>query len=272
VSKVSLDGVTIAYEDDGRGDPLVLVHGHPFDRSMWRPQIERFSRTGRRVIAPDLRGYGESTVVGGKTTLETFAWDIRTLLDHLEVGAVVLAGLSMGGQIVMEFHRLFPERLRGLVLADTSASAETEDGKRARNEMADRLLREGMGPYAEDVLPRMIAPANIEAHPEVARHVLGMMLKTSPVGAAAALRGRAERPDYVEMLSRVEVPTLVVVGRGDGLTPIADAQLLHDRVPGSTLVIIEGAAHMPNLERPAEFNAALAEFLEVSRFRSAKAS
>jgi pimeloyl-ACP methyl ester carboxylesterase len=213
------------------------------------------------VIAPDLRGYGESTVVPGTTTLETFAQDIAHLLDRLEVDGIVLGGLSMGGQIVMEFHRLFPHRIRALVLADTSPRAESADGKKLRNDTADRLLREGMPPFADEVLPKMIAPYNVEALPAVAEQVLGMMRRSSPEGAAAALRGRAERPDYVEMLRRIAVPTLVVVGRDDEFTPISDARLMHERIPDATLVVVEGAGHMPNLERPAEFNGALERFL-----------
>lgn len=263
MSTCSLGGITLGYEDEGSGDPLVLVHGHPFDRTMWRPQVEHFSRTGRRVITPDLRGYGESTVVPGKTPLETFARDIAGLLDHLGVDRFVLGGLSMGGQIVMEFHRLFPNRVRGLLLADTFAAAETEEGRTGRYEMAERLLREGMGGYADEVLPKMVAPHNIQALPAVAEHVLAMMSGTAPEGAAAALRGRAERPDYTDTLQDIAVPTLVVVGSDDEFTPVADARLIHERVPESTLAIIDGAAHMPNLERAAEFNAALGRFLDT---------
>ncbi|MFB9832470.1 alpha/beta fold hydrolase [Actinoallomurus acaciae] len=257
--------ITIAYDDhnpEGTGPPLVLVHGHPFDRSMWAPQVQHVGRHGRRVIVSDLRGYGRSTVVPGRTPLRTFARDIAGLLDHLGVEQIVLGGLSVGGQIVMEFHRLFPDRLRGLVLADTAPQAETDEGRRARNAMADRLLQEGMGGYAEEVLAKMVAPANIRRSPAVAEHVLGMMRGTSPDGAAAALRGRAERPDYVASLSRVRVPTLIVVGDGDEFTPIGDARLMHQIIPDSTLVIVEGAAHMPNLEAPAEFNEALSAFLD----------
>jgi pimeloyl-ACP methyl ester carboxylesterase len=261
MSSFSIDGIAIGYDEEGSGEPLVLVHGHPFDRSMWRPQIEHFDRSGWRVIAPDLRGYGESTVVPGKTPLGTFARDIAALLDHLEVDGVVLGGVSMGGQIVMEFHRLFPHRIRALVLADTSPQAETEAGKRLRNETADRLLREGMGSFADEVLPKMVAPANIEALPAVAEHVLAMMRRSSPEGAAAALRGRAERPDYIEMLRHIAVPTLVVVGRDDEFTPLSDAHLMHELIPDATLVVVDGAGHLPNLERPAEFNAALGRFL-----------
>ena len=241
---------------------LVLVHGHPFDHTMWQPQVEHFTRRGVRVITPDLRGYGATAADAEKTTLDVFAKDIAALLDELDLDRVVLGGLSMGGQIVLEFHRLFPDRLRGMVLADTTAVADTDEGKRFRRETADRLLREGMAPYALEVLPKMVAPHNIEALPHVAEHVLGMMRATSPKGAAAALRGRAERPDYVEMLSTVAVPTLVVVGGDDEFTPVSDARLMHERIPGAALVVVDGAAHLPNLERQTEFNDAVSRFID----------
>ncbi|GAA4435410.1 alpha/beta fold hydrolase [Phytohabitans houttuyneae] len=254
-----IDDITVGYDDEGTGDALVLVHGHPFDRSMWRPQVARFSRAGWRVIAPDLRGYGESTVVPGKTTLDVFARDIAGLLDRLGVERFVLGGLSMGGQIVLECHRLFAHRLRGLVLADTSAPADGDEQRAWRVSTAERLVAEGMGPYAEEVLYKMVSPG---APPEVAAHVLGMMRGTDPEGAAAALRGRAERPDYVAMLAGVAVPALVVVGADDEFTPVAEARLMSDAIPEAALVVVEGAAHMPNLERPADFDEALAAFLK----------
>ena len=253
--------ITMGYEDEGSGEPLVLVHGHPFNRSMWRPQIAHLSRAGWRVIAPDLRGYGESTVVPGSTPLETFARDLRALLDHLGIERCVLGGLSMGGQIVMECWRLFPERIRAVVLADTFAAAETAPGRAARQAMAERLLREGMADYAHEVLAKMVAPHHVASRPEVAAHVLQMMTSTAPEGAAAALRGRAERPDYTAQLSQMPVPALVVVGTEDTYTPVSDARAIHDRMPDARLVLIERAAHLPNLERPDEFNAALEDFL-----------
>ena len=237
--------------------PLVLIHGHPFDHTMWAPQIEAFSG-GRRVITPDLRGYGTSPVLPGVSGFPEFARDIAALLDELRVPAAVLAGLSMGGQIVMDFHRQFPDRVRGLVLADTFAAPETPDGVEARNAMADRLLREGLGGYADEVLEKMVAPY---ASAEVKAHVHRMMTATSPEGAAAALRARALRPDYRDLLTRVQVPTLVVVGTDDEYTPVSDAEAMHAALPDSELLVISGAAHMPNLERPEEFNAALATFL-----------
>lgn len=251
----------LAYEDKGdvtsHTSPLVLIHGHPFDRTMWHPQITEFA-TSRRVVAPDLRGYGASPVIPGITQLSSFAEDIAVLLDDLGVDDFVLAGLSMGGQIAMECYRQFPHRIRGLVLADTFPAAETEAGKATRNAMADRLLREGMTGYADEVLYKMIAPY---ADADVAAHVHRMMTATAPEGAAAALRGRAERPDYRDLLTTVTVPALVVVGADDEYTPVKDAESMHAALPDSTLRIIEGAAHLPNLERPKDFNRALADYL-----------
>jgi 3-oxoadipate enol-lactonase len=259
----SINGITIGYDDAGVGENvLVLVHGHPFDRSMWRPQVLEISSKGWRVIAPDLRGYGESSVIPGKTTLDIFATDIATLLDRLNIQEIVIGGLSMGGQIVMEFCRLYPEQVRGVLLAATFPRGETEEGKRTRAKMADRLLREGMETYAEEVLPKMVAPRNIAALPAVAEHVRSMMRAAHPAGAAAALRGRAERPDYESALASLDVPALVVVGNEDAFTTRTDAEQMHLLLRRSELVWMEGVGHMPNLEREVEFNAALGRFLD----------
>lgn len=257
-----VNGITVSYDDYGDGPAFVLVHGHPFDRSMWWPQISTLTAEGYRVIAADLRGYGRTTVVPGLTTLETFARDTFALIDHLELDEVVLGGLSMGGQIVMECYRLYAERIVGLLLADTFPQGETPEGHAHRNRVADQLLATGMTGYANENLPKMIAEYNVTAMPQVAEHVYTMMLHTSPHGAAAALRGRAERQDYQKLLTTVAVPTLIVVGRDDEFTPVADAELMNRLIPESTLAIIDGAGHLPNLEQPAAFNAALHDFLD----------
>lgn len=207
MAAATVPDITISYDDQGdRGAaPVVLIHGHPFNRSMWAPQTADLIAAGYRVVTPDLRGYGETSVVPGVTPLEVFAADLAGLMDHLGLDRVVLGGLSMGGQIVMEFYRQFPGRVAGLVLADTFAAADPPEGRAAREAMAERLLAE------------------------------------------------------------VSVPTLVVVGTDEKYTPVGDAEYLHERIPDSTLAVIEGAAHLPNLERPAEFNAALRKFLAASR-------
>lgn len=256
-------GIKMGYDETGEGAPLVLIHGHPFDRSMWKPQTAAFG-SKYRVITPDLRGYGESEVSSDKTTLEEFARDIAALLGALEADRLILCGLSMGGQIAFEFYRLFPEKIRALVLADTFAQLDDAERKQARYDTAERLVKEGMRDYAEEVLPKMIAPQTIAEQPDVRAHVLSMMRGTSPKGAAAALRGRAERPDYTALLAEINVPTLIVVGSLDEFTPVADAEFMRDRISGSKMAVIEGAGHMPNLENPAEFNRIVEEFLMSS--------
>jgi pimeloyl-ACP methyl ester carboxylesterase len=315
MAKRLVNGITIAYEDVGVGDNvLVLVHGHPFNRTMWQPQMELFNRprprrrprprlesgsssesvveTERergadsivvpprtfedddeyedegessrawRAIVPDLRGYGESTVVAGKTTLDVFASDIARLLDQLGIQKVVIGGLSMGGQIVMEFCRRYSERVRGILLAATFCRAETEEGRRQRAAMPDRLLKEGMEPYAEEVLPKMVTPANLIVLPGVADQVRAMMRTTNPIGAAAAVRGRAERPDYAETLARLDSPALVVVGDQDAFTTRTDAEEMSTLLKRSETVWIKEVGHMPNLESEEEFNEALERLLE----------
>lgn len=267
MARADLSGISVAYDDlsvrDGttRERVLVLIHGHPFDRSMWRPQAETVAATGWRVIVPDLRGYGETSVVPGKTTLEAFANDLAGLLDVLGIWHVVVGGLSMGGQIAMEFARLHAERLDGLLLAATFPRIDTNEGRRHRMDAADRLEREGMAAYADELLPRMLSRSSVTALPHVAEHVRSMMQQAPPMGSAAALRGRAERSPYESVLAGLEIPALIVAGDEDPFTTRDDAEQMQQLLRQSRLVWLPGVGHMPNLERPAEFNAALIAFL-----------
>ncbi|MFJ9787107.1 alpha/beta fold hydrolase [Amycolatopsis sp. NPDC101161] len=261
----------LAHDDLGPrdGHPVLLVHGHPFDRSMWRPQAGYLAERGYRVVTPDLRGYGDSDTEDTgdtKTGLDVFAKDLVELADHLGLASFVLGGLSMGGQIVMQLANDHPERVRALLLADTFPGLDTPEAKQARYDTADRIAEEGMERYTDELLPKMISKQTRASRPDVEAHVRRMMRNAPRDGAAAALRGRAERPDYTPTLRHIGVPTLVVVGSEDEFTPVADAELIHREVATSTLVVIEGAGHLPNLERETEFDDALSAFLTGIRF------
>ncbi|MEJ1202106.1 MULTISPECIES: alpha/beta fold hydrolase [unclassified Streptomyces] len=263
MDSTTVRGATIDYDDLGpsAGLPILLIHGHPFNRTLWAPQVTALTEAGYRVVTPDLRGYGRSSVSTGKVLLADFADDLAELLDHLGIERAVVGGVSMGGQIAMELQLRHPGRVRALVLSDTSAPAETAEGRRFRNRLADRLLAEGMDGYAHEVIDKMLAAYNVTAMPDVAARVLEMMCATDPRGAAAALRGRAERPDYRDVLAAVEVPVLIVVGADDVYTPVAEAESIRRLVPHSTLAVIDKAGHLPGAEQPERFNAVLLEFL-----------
>ncbi|MEU5896697.1 MULTISPECIES: alpha/beta fold hydrolase [unclassified Streptomyces] len=265
MSTVTVNGATLHFDDVGprTGLPVLLIHGHPFNRSLWSPQTPALADAGYRVIAPDLRGYGDSSVSDGPVHLGDFADDLAGILDHLGIERAVIGGVSMGGQIAMEMQRSHAGRVEALLLSDTSAPAETPDGKAFRNRLADRLLAEGMDGYADEVIDKMLAAYNVTAMPEVAARVLHMMRATDPRGAAAALRGRAERPDYRDTLPATRCPVLLVVGADDVYTPLADAEVLHRLVPHATLHVIEQAGHLPGAEQPGHFNAALLDFLRT---------
>ncbi|MFD6097814.1 alpha/beta fold hydrolase [Nocardiopsis flavescens] len=260
-------GIDVHYVDRGVGYPLLFVHGHPFDHTLWEPQVRALAGRGFRVIAPDLRGYGRSSVVPGATTMDDFARDQAALLEYLGLDAVGLVGASLGGQVALELCRLFPDRVDSLILSATDPHAETEQGRASRRAVAARLCAQGMRSYADEMLVGMMTAANVRALPAVADHVRAMMYAAPPEGAAAALRGRAERLDQLPLLRRISAPTLLVAGREDVFTPPGLAEAMHVRIPDSTVEIVEGAGHLPNLERPERFNEVLRRFLERSRTR-----
>ncbi len=258
MSKTRVHDIEIAYDDEGAGPPVVLLHGYPFNRSMWADQTQAL-RNSQRVIVPDLRGHGESEVAAA--TIEAMARDIGALMTSIGISEAAICGLSMGGYIALAFYRLFPERVRALVLADTRASADTDEVKQNRKKQAERALREGMEGIANDLLPKLLRPQTLEKRAEIVDRVRQMMVETKPEGAAAALKAMGERDDQMALLSRIVAPTLILVGRDDVITPIKDSELMHREIQGSRLEVIEGAGHVSNIEQPEHFNRALLNFL-----------
>jgi 3-oxoadipate enol-lactonase len=260
MSSIRVGDIQLAYTDAGLGQPVVLLHGYPFNRSLWNEQASALGNS-YRVITPDLRGLGESESTPGPATMNRMAQDVAALLDHLEISRAVVGGLSMGGYVALAFYKQFPSRVRSLILADTRAQADTEEGKQTRFQQADKALAEGMAGIADSMLPKLLTPETVSKRPEVVKRVRDMMLKTKPEGAAGALLGMAEREDQTALLSQVSCPTLILVGREDPITPVADSEKMNREISGSRLVVIENAAHVSNLERTDQFNEELLRFL-----------
>lgn len=257
-----LDDIQLAYTDTGLGRPVVLLHGYPFNRSLWNEQVAELSNS-YRVIVPDLRGMGESESSSNPATMNQMAQDVARLLDHLEIPRATVGGLSMGGYVTLTFYQQFPSRVRALVLADTRAQGDSEDNKQTRAQQAEKALAEGMAGIADAMLPKLLTPDTVSKRPEIVKRVRDMMLKTKPQGAAAALHGMAQREDQTPMLPGISVPTLILVGAEDAITPVADSEQLNQGIPGSRLVVLENAGHVSNLEQTAQFNGALLDFLRA---------
>lgn len=255
-----IDDIQLAYTDVGAGPAVVLIHGYPFNRSLWTEQAEAL-HARYRVVIPDLRGFGESDSAGNLATMGRMADDVAALMDQLEIEQAVIGGLSMGGYVALAFARQYPARVRALVLADTRAQADTEEGKQTRAQQAEKALSEGMAGIADAMLPKLLTPDTVSKRPELVKRVRDMMLKTKPEGAAAALMGMAQRDDQSEFISSIEVPTLIAVGREDAITPVADSEAMHAKIAESRLVVIENAGHVSNLEQTEQFNDALHKFL-----------
>lgn len=252
--------IELAYDVTGKGSPLVLLHGFPFNRTLWHDQVEALG--GRyRTICVDLRGHGETTATNTPATMEEMAGDVAALLDELQIKRVVLGGLSMGGYVALAFYRRFPERVRALILADTRPQADTDEARRNREETATRALSEGMTVIADAMLPKLFAPATYTARPDIVARVHEMILSTKPQGAASALRGMALRRDQTELLRKIDCPTLIMVGSLDAITPRRDSEVMLREIRGAWFEVIEGAGHVSNLERPEEFNHTLEHFL-----------
>ncbi len=254
----TVSGTTLHYLDTGSGDPpLVLLHAFPLNAGMWDEQITALGPRWR-VLAPDLPGFGRSPLDDtAQASIDGWADLVAQLVRQLGLGPVVVGGLSMGGYVGFALVRNSPELLAGLVLADTRAGADSPEQRAGREELAQLVEREGSAAAVERLIPRYVAPSTAADRPEVMASIRAMIAGTPATGLAAAARALASRPDSTATLGQITVPTAVIVGAEDALTPPAEAERLHAAIPGSTLTVIPDAGHLSSLEQPAAFNAAV---------------
>jgi pimeloyl-ACP methyl ester carboxylesterase len=258
--KTRIDGGEIEYEVRGDGDVLLLLHAFPLGLFMWEAQVEALAAT-HRVVRFDARGFGGSAAGDGPLTMERIADDGACLLDHLGIEKAVVGGCSMGGYAAFAFVRRHPQRLAGLVLQDTRAGADTAEAKANRATLAARVLAEGASAAVEAFLPKLVGETTHRERPAVEAGLRERILATAPQGIANALHGLALRADSRETLPTIAVPTLVLVGSEDVLTPPSEAATMAAAIPRARLDVIPGAGHLANLEDPVAANNALRAFL-----------
>lgn len=252
-------GLELAYDEGGSGTPLLLVHGWPHDRTLWAGQLGGLATTAR-VLAPDLRGFGGSSVQP-PYTIDQYADDLVAFLEVLGIAQAVVCGLSMGGYIAFSMLRRHRERVRGLILADTRATADTDEVRANRSKLIALIDQEGMAALAERQLQPMLGRTTLERQPDLVETVRRMMTSTPADGAIGALRAMAERPDSTPMLATIDVPTLVVGGAEDAITPPEVLRAMAAKIPRSRVEILAQGGHVCPLERPAAFNHVVTEYL-----------
>ncbi|UFS72610.1 alpha/beta hydrolase [Geomonas sp. RF6] len=263
--EITLNDIKIAYDDRGAGPAVLLIHGFPLNRTMWQPQLEALSRAGYRVIAPDLRGFGESDAPEGGYSMDRFADDLVALLDALKIERAVVAGMSMGGYILLNLLERYQERVAAAAFIVTRSTAEDEAGRARRTALAAEAERLGVNPIIKIFAELLFAPDTIQTNPQLVAQVTAWMRGTSPKGLAGGLLSMRDRKDYTPLLPTFHPPALVVTGAEDRAGAPEAAELFAKGLRRCTSRVIPRAGHMANLEQPEEFNAALVEFLHSVR-------
>jgi len=261
--RFDLGEVSLAADVRGEGPALLLIHGFPLDRTLWAHQVAALA--GWRRIAPDLRGLGASDVPGEGYEMAAYADDLVMLLDRLGVRRAVVAGLSMGGYVAFEMLRRHRDRIAGLILLDTRADADGPEARENRDDLAAVAQSEGARAVAERLLPRLVGRSTQQTQPHLVEQIREMMAQAPTAGIVGALLAMRDRPDATPLLGAIGLPTLVVVGQEDELTPPSLAREMAGAIPSAALRIIPGAGHLSPLEAPTAVTRVCAEFLEAVR-------
>lgn len=258
-----VNGRIVGYDDNGSGVPLVLIHGFPLNRMIWEAQWEGLNQHAR-IVAPDLRGFGESEMVAGTTDVSTYADDVHDLLRTMAIEQpAVICGLSMGGYIALAYARKYGAHVAGLILANTKATPDSAEGKAGRDKNIAVVQEKGAGAIAGGMLPKMFAPKTYASNTELVEQAKRIMESATVPGIVGALGAMRDRPDALDVLSNLNVPTLILAGADDALMPMAEQEKMKQAASNSTLVVLSDAGHLSSMEQPDAFNNAVAEFLKT---------
>jgi 3-oxoadipate enol-lactonase len=251
----------IVYWTLGDGSPVVLLHPFPVNHEFWLPVAEVLA-TRYRIVLPDLRGHGESGMGDGPATMEKHAADIAHVMDDANVGRAPLVGVSIGGYALFEFWRKHRGRVAALGLFNTKAPADGPEARAARLQAANDVVERGTEPFFDSMVPKLMAKTTREMRPDLVDRALRMMRKMSPEDVAQVQRGMAARPDSIETLKTINIPTLLVTGDEDQMTGVNEAELMRQHIPGSQLRVIPKAGHYSPWEQPQDAASILRQFLD----------
>ena len=264
MKRVHSDDADICYEILGEGKPVVLLHPFPVHHEFWQP-ASRALMTRYRLVLPDLRGHGESEIGEGPATMAKHAADIARVLDVEEIGRTVFVGVSIGGYALFEFWRRFRGRVAALILCNTKAGADNPAAKAARVQSAEDVLQRGTEPLFKSMVPKVLADTTRRTRPDLVEGALRMMRKMSAQDVAMVQRGMAERPDSIDMLKTINVPTVIITGDEDTATGLSEAEIMKQNISGSQLKVISQAGHYSPWEQPEQVGSILRQFVDGVR-------
>jgi 3-oxoadipate enol-lactonase len=247
-------GRRVRYLEVGSGWPVLLLHAFPMNADLWRPQLER-APEGWRMIAPDVM------VRPGAERVDEMAADVLRLGDHLEVERAVIGGISMGGYVTLAAYRCAPERFTGMILANTRASADTDEARQGRDRLIALALENGASAVVDQMLPKLLGATSLRERPDLQARVRSIAESNDGAALAGALTAMKVRPDASDLLERISCATLVVGSDEDAATPLAEVEEMQRRIPRSRFVALRGVGHLSNLEAPEDFSRALSDFL-----------
>lgn len=259
-----INGIRLAYDDVGNGPAVMLIHGFPFRRQMWQPQVEALAAAGFRAIVPDLRGFGESEPGNAPGSMDRLADDLVGLLDHLKIDRAMVGGMSMGGYVLLNLLARHRQRLAAACFIVTRADADDETGRDKRNHLIGEIEKGNPGVVAEVFSAILFAAATAADRPELVAKVRAWMLETSPAGLILGLQAIRDRVDSSPLLPSLNLPTLVIGAEEDKTIPPEKSKYIAARVPGAELSMLASGGHVVNLEQSAAFNAVLLDFLKRS--------
>lgn len=258
---INLNGVTIGYDDLGtESAPIIFVHGFPFDKSTWEPQMEYFKQN-HRVIAYNIRGFGTSTIGKEALSIRLFADDLVKLMDSLRIRKAIVCGLSMGGYILLNAAYRYSERFEAIVLNDTKYIADSFEMRAKRDEMIAQIKADGLSDFAEGYVDTIFCSKSKENKTELVDKMKNVILSTSPVTITATLNALAQRWQMRPSLKEISIPTLILAGKDDKIVHPSQSEYVHGNITNTTKQSIENAGHMSNLEQPEEFNRYLSNFI-----------
>lgn len=257
---IKIDDITINYNDLGEGKlPIIFIHGFPFDKSSWQPQLDYLQQYDR-IITYDLRGYGKSTLNQEKISITLLADDLIKFMDALQIQKAIVCGLSMGGYILLNALNRYPKRFAAIILSDTQCIADTPEAKEKRYKNIELLESGGLSEFTENMIKNLFYTESFTTKKETVASLKKVMLSTSADVIAETLRALANREEMCYTLENIIIPTLIITGREDKAVPPQQSTFMHQQIPRSILNIIDKAGHLPNLEKPEEFNRLVKDF------------